>query len=252
VDEIESLGKYLKKERETKKISLREISKNIKVREQFLKAVEEDRHDLLPSPTYVKGFLAGYARYVGLDPNEVILRYENLLKGEPITHPEVRPEEKISWNRKYLWIVGGIIVASLVVIYLLFFLSSEPTIEPVSPTPQIEETLPATPPSQISESSPVQEEKPVSLQLKAVERTWVSIQLDGEPEKDITLQPGESISYRASKRIQLLVGNAGGLDIVFGGTKLERFGKSGEVVTLVFTPQGVEAKPHEKAQPEGG
>jgi hypothetical protein len=31
---------------------------------------------------------------------------------------------------------------------------------------------------------------------------------------------------------------------------LERFGKSGEVFTLIFTPQGVEAKRREKAKPE--
>ena len=97
---MESLGKYLKKERETRKISLKELSKNIKIREQLLKAVEEDRHDLLPSSTYVKGFLSAYAKYIGLDPNEVILRYENFLKGEPAAHPEVSPEEKILWNRK--------------------------------------------------------------------------------------------------------------------------------------------------------
>ena len=94
----------------------------------------------------------------------------------------------------------------------------------------------------------VPEEKTVlSLQLKAAERTWVSLQVDSQPEKEITLQPGEGISYRAMKQIQLIVGNAGGLDIIFNERRLERFGKSGEVFTLIFTPQGVEAKRREKA-----
>jgi cytoskeletal protein RodZ len=35
VDERESLGKYLKRERENRKISLKEVSKQIKVREPF-------------------------------------------------------------------------------------------------------------------------------------------------------------------------------------------------------------------------
>jgi hypothetical protein len=73
--------------------------------------------------------------------------------------------------------------------------------------------------------------------------------VDSQPEQDITLQPGEGISYRAMKRIQLIVGNAGGVDMTFNDKRLERFGKSGEVVTLIITPQGVEAKPREKTKP---
>jgi cytoskeleton protein RodZ len=248
VDETESLGKYLKKERESKKISLREVSKNIKVREPFLRAVEEDRLDLLPSPTYVKGFLSAYAKYLGLDPNEVILRYENFLKGEPITRPEALPERKMLWNKKYLWLIGGVIVVGLAVVYFLFFQPSQPPIKPVPPKAEVKKPAPSPPPAPRAEKPSVPEEKTVlSLQLKAAERTWVSLQVDSQPEKEITLQPGEGISYRAMKQIQLIVGNAGGLDIIFNERRLERFGKSGEVFTLTFTPQGVEAKRREKA-----
>jgi len=251
VDEMESLGKYLKKERETKKISLREVSKNIKVREPFLRAVEEDRLDLLPSPTYAKGFLSAYARYLGLDPNEVILRYENFLKGELITPLEALPGKKMLWNKKYLWLIGGVIVAGLVVVYFLFFQPSQRPIEPVPPKAEVQKPAPSPPPTPRAEKPSGPEEKTVlSLQLKAAERTWVSLQVDSQPGKEITLQPGEGISYRAMKQIQLIVGNAGGLDIIFNERRLERFGKSGEVFTLIFTPQGVEAKRREKAKPE--
>ncbi len=246
--EMESLGKYLKKERENRKISLKEVAKNIKVREQFLRSVEEDRHDLLPSPTYVKGFLSAYAKYLGLDPNEVILRYENFLKGEPVPRQEVPSEEKITWSTKYLWGIGGVIVVGMVASYFLFFNHSKPSIEPVSPKLEVKETPRPTPPPKTAAKPSVPEEKPITLQLKAVERTWASVQVDGQREQDITLQPGEGISYRAMKRIQLIVGNAGGLDITYNDKKFERFGKSGEVVTLIFTPQGVEAKPQEKTK----
>ena len=249
MNETESLGKYLRKERETRKISLKEVSKKIKVREQFLKAVEEDRHDLLPSPTYVKGFLAAYGKYIGLDPNEIILRYENLLKGEPVIPLEVSPEKKSLWDRKDQWGIVGVIVIGFVVIYFLFFQPSQPSFEPVSPKPQVKETPPTKPSPSIAEKPSLPEEKLISLELKAVERTWVSIQVDGQPEKDITLQPGERITYQAMKRIQLVVGNAGGLDLVLNERRLERFGKSGEVFTLIITPQGVEAKGHEKTKP---
>ena len=247
---MESLGKYLKKERETKKISLREISKSIKVREQFLKAVEEDRYDLLPSPTYIKGFLAAYAKSIGLDPNEVILRYENVLKAESISYPEVPPEKKILWNKRHLWLIGGVIVVGLVVIYFLCYQPSPPSVKPIPPKTDMKETPRATSTAPVVKKPSVPEMKPtISLQLKAVERTWLTVQVDDQSVQDITLQPGEGISYRGMERIQMVVGNAGGLDITFNEKELERFGKSGEVYTLLFTPKEVEAKRREITQP---
>jgi cytoskeletal protein RodZ len=53
---MESPGKFLKKEKETRNISLEEISKFTKVKERYLKATEEDQYELLPAIPYVKGF----------------------------------------------------------------------------------------------------------------------------------------------------------------------------------------------------
>ena len=133
MNETESLGEYLRKERETRKISLKEVSKNIRVREQFLKAVEEDRHDLLPSRTYVKGFLSAYAKHIGLDSSALLLRYENSLKEEPGAHEEIPSEKRMLWGKKYLWMIGGMIIVGFVASYLLLLSSSRPPTEPVSP-----------------------------------------------------------------------------------------------------------------------
>ncbi len=91
VDETETLGTFLKNQRESKKISLREVAKNTRVREHILKAIEEDRHDLLPPHTYVKGFLSAYAKYLKLDENDILLRYERTLKGESFATPSAEP-----------------------------------------------------------------------------------------------------------------------------------------------------------------
>ena len=77
---MEPPGKFLKKERETRNISLREISDFIKVNECYLKAIEEDRYDMLPGGFYVKAYLNVYARYLTLNPKDIVLQYENYLK----------------------------------------------------------------------------------------------------------------------------------------------------------------------------
>jgi cytoskeleton protein RodZ len=77
---IDAPGKTLRKERETRNISLEEISKYSKVKKHHLRALEEDRYDLLPPAIYVKGYLNIYAKYLALDPKTIVLQYENYLK----------------------------------------------------------------------------------------------------------------------------------------------------------------------------
>lgn len=244
--EKETLGEFLKRERELKNISLRELAKNTRVREQFLKAIEEDRYELLPSSIYVRGFLSAYAKYVRLDPHDVLLRYERSLKGEEIIPSEVKskrkPLRKAIWNRKHIWMVSGVIVISLLISYFLHPYLSGPPVEDIPNKQEVREALPIITTTQIPEVSPAIEEKPFSLELKAIEETWVKIQVNGQSQTEALFKPGEGSSYQATNRIELLIGNAGGLDMVFNGRMMERFGKSGEVVTLVFTPQGVERK----------
>ena len=283
MDERETLGSYLKNLRESKRISLKEVAKITRVRENTLRAIEEDQHHLLPPPTYVKGFLLAYAKYLKLDPNDVLVRYEKGLKGEsvapaPPQPPKpiqkvspAQPKKKILWNTRQTWVVAGVIVASLIIFYFFSPYPSKPPVVRIPEKPISQEKSPIVPSSPLIATAPVQKEKPVaevkpspapslpvaattlvlekkpvSLKLKAVEEAWVSLQVDDEPQKEMTLKPGQGISVQASNRIRMILGNAGGTELILNGKELERFGKSGEVVTLTLTPQGVEVKHHEQ------
>lgn len=79
---MEPLGKYLKGVRESRNLSLKEVSESTKTKERLPKAIEEDQYELLCSPVYVKGFLDAYARYLGLDPNDIILWYQKYHKNK--------------------------------------------------------------------------------------------------------------------------------------------------------------------------
>lgn len=313
-DETETLGSFLKNQRESKNISLREVAKNTRVREHILKAIEEDRHDLLPPHTYVKGFLSAYAKYLRLDENEILLRYERILKGEPVipitseppkkkektveppeskkkilppplSEPQEeiiaaspsKPKKKHEWNARQIWIIAGVVAASLAAVY--FFspypskspesvperpVAEKTTVEekaaaPIPPVsavtstseekPIIKQKEPVTPSLPVASTTSAPESKPVSLQLKAVEETWISLEVDDQPGKEMTLKTGETFSAQATNRIRMLLGNAGGLEMTWNGKKLEPFGKSGEVVKLLFTSKEVEVKRLEKTNP---
>ncbi len=280
MEEKETLGKYLRNQRESKKISLREVAKNTRVREPILAAIEGDQHHLLPPATYVKGFLLAYAKYLNLDPNDVLLRYERVSKGESTARPSTqpsrperaalptppsKPKPKVLWNTKQTWVVVGVFVASLIVFYFFSPYSPKPPVGSLSGKTFVQEPIaepplpivpsspvigkPLTPSSPVTATTSAQGKKPFSLQLKAVEETWLSLQADEQSGKEMILKPGEEFSVQASDRILIKLGNAGGLDLVLNGKPLGKSGKSGEVLTLVVTSLGAELKRPEKPKP---
>src|SRR5512139_517357 len=92
-------GKLLKKEREMRNIPLEEISKVTKIKEHHLKAIEEDRYELLPHTLYVKGYLNVYARYLALNPKEIVLQYQNYLASLAPQEP-ILIQQKLSAPKK--------------------------------------------------------------------------------------------------------------------------------------------------------
>lgn len=122
---MESPGKYLKAERELQKLSLEEAANFTKIREPLLKTIEEDGYELLPHSLYVKGFLMTYARYLGLDPKEVINRYQKYLEDVGICQqkeisvlPAALPPKKKIRAWLFLALIGAILLFILSLIYL--------------------------------------------------------------------------------------------------------------------------------------
>lgn len=71
-----SLGGYLRKKREEKGLSLKEISQKINISEKNLIFLEEENFDRLPPEIYLKGFLKKYAEFLNLDLEELLELYK--------------------------------------------------------------------------------------------------------------------------------------------------------------------------------
>jgi len=278
---METVGKYLKRERELRNISLKEISTSTKIRESLLRAIEEDRYDLLPSPVFVKGFLIAYGKYIGLDPSDVVLRYESDLKElDGYEEKGPLPPRRKEWNRGF---VLGMIVLIVGVIIILN-LRREPKDQGehaptrVEETPLAQEESPAPPvvPKGEDIARPVEEtisveeaplaETPVAqtmntqgetgggnliLQIKAVEDTWIAFQVDSDFPREITLKAGETFSQRADEQIKLKIGNAGGVNLIFNGEPLGSLGDPGRIVRLSLTKSGYEFKTRDEFDAPG-
>lgn len=72
----ETVGEFLRRERESRRVALEEISRSTRISRPYLEALERNDFRFFSKPEYIQGFLRGYARHIGLDPNEVLKRYE--------------------------------------------------------------------------------------------------------------------------------------------------------------------------------
>jgi hypothetical protein len=67
------------------------------------------------------------------------------------------------------------------------------------------------------------------LMITCRERTWVSVVIDDAEKKEFMLNAQEMIVLHAKERFDLLIGNAGGVNLFLNGKDMEFTGKSGEV-----------------------
>src|SRR3954469_16319176 len=122
------IGTSLREARLRRRIDFAEAEQATKIRGKYLRALEEEQFEFLPSSTYVKGFLRTYADYLGLDGqlyvdeynvrygsgDEALERRGRARSSAPGRHPRKRRrglETKIVW----VAVMGIGIVTALVI-----------------------------------------------------------------------------------------------------------------------------------------
>jgi cytoskeleton protein RodZ len=57
-------------------IELSSASRELRIRESILSAIEDGRFDLMPGPAYAVGFVRSYASYLGLEAEPLVIRFK--------------------------------------------------------------------------------------------------------------------------------------------------------------------------------
>jgi len=86
-----SFGVSLKRERELRGISLAEIARTTKISVRFLEAIEKDRFDILPEGVFRKSFIKSYAKYLGMNEEQILQEYT--LQVQPSAASQPAPEK---------------------------------------------------------------------------------------------------------------------------------------------------------------
>ncbi len=261
---METVGSFLKTEREKQQKSLSEVANATRIGKSTLAALEDGKGDFLPPQSYVRGFLRIYASELGLDPDEVIQMYDTELldcgKWEP--QKELKGQAPPVITRSTVF-AGLALVCIAVLLYCAYYFSSMdtsspdagPAVEPVSVTQNAEvppeptaveraEVPPHKGQQSVSTPAPVvqesdtevkaTEEKKFMVKFVASELTWIRIEVNDSEPFEIMLREGESYRKSASESMRVRIGNAGGIRLFYNDIPIDIPGNEGQPVNLTF------------------
>lgn len=93
MSDAEALGSELREARQGRDLTLDQVERQIRIRAKFLEALEQGNYAALPSPVQTRGFLRNYARFLGMDGDLMVSRYDAALQGGRRRGRRVEPAE---------------------------------------------------------------------------------------------------------------------------------------------------------------
>jgi cytoskeleton protein RodZ len=264
-----SFGENLRRERELRGVSLRDIADATKISVRFLEALEKGRLDLLPGGLFARAFVKQYARHLGLDVDRTVADF---LYAYPDAVPEkapTPPAPRTPFPRGVLVFIGVALLAAALSWRAMnaergprpqdAFKRAVPTpaVLPTDRVYPVPTSVPSAPATASASATPAPAPDGLVLTLTAQQNCWVHAQADGQTVINRVLSEGETETLEAEGQIVLSVGNAGGLALTVNDRPGVPLGKSGEVKrNIVITKQSLpsfvqEAAPAVRASHSG-
>ncbi len=248
---MKEIGDILKRARQEKGFSLKDIQEVTKIRLRYLEAIDEGDFEAIPGEVYRKGFLVNYANVVGLDGQEILQKYHNLKSAqeEQIRQEQLLMEQEETESPKkninnewlkgiYLGVAGALAIVLLISFFLipsLHKLKTEDAIKPV----ELENN------HESADYNQTLFPAPITITAEFKQRVWVQVEADGESifmRDGRTFDPTEPVQvWTAQQEMQIKMGNPAGVELTFNGKKLGPLGPAGIVKTVKFKPDGLVA-----------
>ena len=250
--ELASFGEELRREREIRGISLKEISDATKISKRFLEAIERNDHRTLPAPVFTRGFVREYARYLGLNVDELVTRYNYGAAGddrieqsahlerlvelqttgrEPLPKKGIPPPYARIDRNVYILLIIVVALAGLTWWAVKHKGAIRDEIAGVTSRPEPRRTRapaatqkPAPPPVTPAPDT-------MRLVIDVSDDSWVTLDADGKTVINDELRHGERRVVEAKDSFHFrTVGNAAGLKLALNDVPLPPLGRDGQVI----------------------
>jgi len=250
-----SIGRALRQARIDAGLTVDDVSNATRVRIAIVHAIEQDDFAPCGGDVYARGHIRTLARAVRLDPAPLLARYDADHGGRPAPTPaaplfeaeRIRPERRgPNWT-------AAMVAAIVAVIGFVGFTvvkgsggddtktqvaeGSTPTTS-TSASPKSETSKPADPKPDPSDSAiAAAPQDKVTVQVSAVDgRSWISAKdHNGRMLFDGLLKKGDSKTFQDSSKINLILGDAGAIQLYVNGKKIEDDFQPGAVERLTYT-----------------
>lgn len=237
------IGNTLREARTRQGLDFRECEDATKIRAKYLRALEEEDFEVLPSRAYVRGFLRTYAEFLDLDGRLVLDEYDHRFGGLPTESGEERRLLSPSRNRprgenrerrrgrkrrrseaQLLWLaIGGVTGVALLVWLGIGQNESTPPVIPSTTEAESPEVLPTPVPEEADTPSQEAREQ-VTISVRATPKTdgaWIQVRgrnATGPLLFEGTLPAGESRAWNVGRSVWLRAGNAASLTVTVDGS----------------------------------
>lgn len=280
-------GERLRQQRVANGMDLSRIAEDTRISVRYLQAIEDGEWHVLPGAIFARSFARQYARYVGLDEASIEAEVQATFQNEPqlpqldpaprgsIPLPKLREVlERLmpSWDRMpkpFLSLATALVVCSGVYVGWQKLVLGPPEGQQIAADPA--RNMPPTKLStgQDSSSTPVSVETAsqasgtgtteialavpagttggISVRIVAQQETWVSITANGKRLFAGTLRPNEARQLSGVESAKMVIGNAGGVEVIKDGQSIGPIGPPGQVRVVLITPQGPQIYRQSKA-----
>ncbi|NBO63363.1 MAG: DUF4115 domain-containing protein [Acidobacteria bacterium] len=247
-----TLGQELKKRREEKGLTIKQVAASTLVGIRFLQAIEDDDYAVLPGGIFNRAFVRKYASVVGMDETSAIQQYEEQLSQQGVDSLRNFEMGVENWDNPPT--SGNGLLVSLVALVLLsagawyvynyFYLPRKaPVVVEAGVNKPVITPSPISVPSPAPTPTPLATPETQGLVLRIETREapcWVKITRDSEPSEESIQPPGQMSEYSARERLIVNVGNLPTLRITINGrpinqSKVVKFPKSVVVSNLLLT-----------------
>jgi hypothetical protein len=197
------IGSSLREARLRQGSDLVEAEAATKIRSKYLRALEEERFEVLPAQTYVKGFLRAYADYLGLDGQLYVDEFNSrYVTGELEEGPVIRTSRSTARARAHRKAESRVLVAALAgiaVVTALVVVAWKWGGQEPRTIPNLGESPSTSGQAEQQGQSPAVAPRAVRLELSATGgNSWIAV-YRASPSEDLvfagTLERGRSMSF---------------------------------------------------------
>jgi hypothetical protein len=252
--ELASFGEELRREREIRGISLKEIADATKISKRFLDAIERNDHRTLPAPVFTRGFIREYARYLGLNCEEMVNRYNFAAAGddriEKTPHlerlatmppPDLprEPAKKRGIPPAYARIDRGVYLLILIVAALSamvwWAVQHKRRLDMEAARAEAVRAVPVhrvvQPPPVVATPPPPKAEEPLRLIIELTDDCYLDLEVDGQTVLKDSYRRGTRDTFEAKNNFTFKrIGNAAGVILMLNDKQLPPLGDDGEVI----------------------